>query len=235
MIGSPVRCARYRVFTAGLADGERSSVPWRARIHIRRCPACRAELSTQLAVAQRLRHAAGLPRPLGIPRRRRPSRVGILVGGGGSAGVFVAAWLAIGALQDRVPPAITAAAQPPSLHATDAGSVERWCVANAGVAPPVVSVPTLQIEGARTDQIGGASAVTLYYRESGGERMTVTWVELTAAQPGSVQVERRSIAGHTALIVHDNADTGVVTGDLPQAELSRVAGLVAAEMRAAAR
>lgn len=79
------------------------------------------------------------------------------------------------------------------------------------------------------DQIDGASVVTVYYTAAGTERMTVTWLDMSATTPGSVKLEARSVAGHTALVLHDNADTAVVSGDAPASDLW-LAALVAADL-----
>ena len=218
----PQGCPRHRVYTSAVADRERALVPWRARLHIRLCRGCRRELAAQVAVSRRLRESLAV-QPTTIPagRSRAPARLAATAVAGGAAAI--AAVLVLAAHPDQVPAAVTAAAQRPTFVSSDAASIATWCVDQSRMAPPMLTVPALVIEGARMDASSGGGMLTVYYGAPSGGSLTVTWVGMSTARPRSARIDARAIDGHTVLVAHDQTAMAVVAGTAAPADLRRAA------------
>lgn len=225
-------CARYRVYTAALADGERQHAPWRARWHIRRCRGCAQELASQASVTSRVRQALAVPEPVRIPQPRYRS-LGVLVAAGvaGAVAAAVVAGVVVGGHRDPLPDAIAAAARPVTFLSADPVAIDRWCHAGGAAAPRVLVIPALQLEGARMDAAAETMLVTVYYEEPGGRLVEVTWMaRATSPRPETLRSAVAS-GGHTVLVVgQGSADVAVITGTADTGDLWHAGAAIAATM-----
>lgn len=222
-------CTGYRVYTAALADGEHAQAPWRARLHIRRCGACRAELATQIAVSRRIGEVLHLPEPAASPRPRQRRLEWAVAAALFAAAAATVAGLILTTRADPVPAALAAATRPPTIHSADAPVIERWCVHSGVAAPPVLTLSSLRLDGARMDSAGPAMMITVYYVDPAGGRMTVTWVG-SATRRGEARSETVALSRTVLAVSEDSADVALITGTVQPADLWRAAAAIAASL-----
>lgn len=220
-------CAEHRPFLGAIADGETAAVSAATLDHVRSCPDCGHEVDLQRAVASRLRQAAETPAVEREPKIRR-RRVGVAV-----AGALVAAILAAGgafALNLSRPDPVLAAAQvsqqPAQFTSSDGTEIGAWCVRESGRPMPEMELPPLQPVGARMDRQAGAGIVTVYYLSQGGEALTVSWLDDTAAPTAGRTVSSRMIGGRLVLVAHSPHGTAVIRGQAPPSLLWSTAAKV---------
>ena len=220
-------CAEHRRFLGAIADGETAVVPPATLHHVHSCPDCAHEVDLQRAVASRLRQAAETPAVEHEPKIGH-RRVGVAV-----AGVLVAAILAVGgafALNLGRPDPVLAAAQvsqqPAQFTSSDGNQIGAWCVQESGRPMPEMELPPLQPVGARMDRQAGAGIVTVYYLSPGGEPLTVSWLDDTAAPTVSRTVSSRMIGGRLVLVARSSHGTAVISGQAPSSLLWSTAAQV---------
>lgn len=226
----PDRCTRFRVYTAALADGERGHVPWRARVHIRQCRACQAELGSQLTIDRWMRERLGVVERARIaaPRRRG------LAWGAAAAVVIICAGITLPLLlttgHDPVPAAVAAAARPPMITTGNEAAIDRWCQGAGAAVPPVLTVAGLALDGARMDpSTENGMMVTVYYASNGGGSVVVTWVAGTSNR-GAVRPTAVALSRSVLVVRLDSEDRAVVTGSAALGDLWRTAAVIAANL-----
>jgi len=215
-----VSCEQHRPYLAAVADNELEVVPASTLAHVRACPTCRREVETHSLLSARLQEAAAAGSSLTGAGRRRlwaAAAMATLLIAALIAGL--AGWRGPGG-QDQVLAAASAAQGPPQFHSSDEAAIGAWCERQSGRSMPLVALPSLVPQGARTDQVDGVQVVTLAYKTDSGSRVTVSWLNDT---PSQSNISDRSVAGRTVLLVRSRSGTTVVAGDASQATLRSIA------------
>jgi hypothetical protein len=224
-------CAPHRPYLGAVADGEDELVPASTRAHLAVCAACSAELAAHMQLGGMLKSSAlgepgTHPEPTLVAPRHRilwPTAAAaaavILVAGGG-----LVAWRATHATEDPVVVAVTAEHRTPSLQTSDPRAIASWCATNSDRRPPVVDLPSLEPSGARMDPVTGGSVVTIFYRASSGQTITIGWLDASSAPLTQTQASARTVDGQTVLVLTTAAGTAVIGGDVPVPQLWSTAG-----------
>lgn len=223
-------CEQHRPYLAAVADNELEVVPVSTLAHVRACPACGREVETHSLLTARLREAAAAGSSLTGAGRRR------LWAAAAMATLLIAAlvagqagWRGLGG-QDQVLAAASAAQGPPQFHSSDEAAIGAWCERQSGRPMPLVALPSLVPQGARTDQVDRVQVVTLAYKTNSGSRVTVSWLNDT---PSQSNITDRSVPGHTVLLVRSRSGSAVVAGDASEATLRSIAAQLLAGRSAA--
>lgn len=225
------RCAEHRPYLGALADGEADLVPAATRHHAAACPECAAEVEAHRLVTRRLwtglTVATSCGRPT-APRTRVRAGVVAALGAVACAGLGVAGWSVTHRSVDGVGVAVEASHRTAEIRSADATAIALWCSRSSDRRPPPVSLAGLRPDGARMDAEGAAAVVTVFYRTEDGGRVSVGWTSTEPSPPGREAIETRQESGATVLIVRAPAGSAVLSGDVPMAQLWRVAGIVEA-------
>lgn len=226
-------CIEHRPHLSAIADDELGLVPPGTVEHLVRCPDCLDELTTLRLAGARLRAALA-----GEAERRRrripvPPRPAMLVAVAialVAVGVGVGAWRSARGGTDPVSVAVAASRSQPILRSSDPTTISAWCSQRSERPGPTVALSSVTPAGARSDTVGSATVVTVYYLDAAdASRVTVGWTRSgggTAVR--DAHVEARDADGSMVLVVESPAGTAVVGGDASPGVLWRIAGQIEA-------
>lgn len=222
-------CESHRPYLAALADGEAELVPAATRAHVGGCAECGRELAAHGQLGEMLR--ASLrdthDRPVAAVVRRRHRLIGFIAVAAAAVLALVATIVTVRTLRgsaDPVAAAVTAEHRSPILQTSDPNAIATWCATNSDRRPPVVTLHSLVPSGARMDTAAGRSIVTIFYRATSGETITISWLDADSSPLTETQATAQSVDGQIVLVLHGAAGTAVIGGDAPVALLWSTAG-----------